>query len=96
VAGLVLAVLASGPVAAVPQGGADGMALVVFRPGMGVDEIAAAVGRVDGRLVWTDASGGVWLVAVEKGAGRLYRHGAVMVSNGPVGVGCLSWARVEV
>jgi uncharacterized membrane protein len=71
-------------------------ALVVFRPGMGLPEVVAAAEAVGGLPVWSDSGGGVWLIALDPGArpSALYRHGALMVSGGPVSLGCLGWARV--
>ena len=95
--GLALAALAAGPVAALPPAGlADGMTLAAFRPGTTFPQVVAAADAVDGRLVWSDAAGGVWLIAVGPGASpaRLYRHGALLVSNAGIGAGCLSWARL--
>lgn len=94
---LVLAVLVSAPLSARPSAGTpDDRALVLFRPGMDFGNIVAATDAVGGRLVWSDPVGGVWLIVLDARANTfdLYRHGALMVSNGPVAVGCLSWARI--
>lgn len=92
---LALGVLLAGPVAAIPPANPlnDGMSLVVFRPGATFADVVAAADAVDGRLVWTDESHGVWLIALgpDARASGLYRHGALMVSNAALGVGCLSW-----
>jgi hypothetical protein len=66
----------------------DDLVLVVFRP---------AVDAVDGGLPWTDQNAGVWLIALgpEARPATLYRHGALMVSQGPVTVGCLSWTALD-
>ncbi|MFN4099032.1 MAG: hypothetical protein ACK4GT_04580, partial [Pararhodobacter sp.] len=92
------ATLIAGPIAALPPVGLadNGMTLAVFRPGVTYAEIVAAADAVDGRLVWTDAGHGVWLIAMGPGAraGALYRHGALMVSNGALAIGCLSWTEV--
>ena len=73
------------------------MALVVFRPGLSFGDLVAAVDAVEDRMVWSDKHGGVWLIAMGPGASstKLYRHGALMVSNGPVAVGCLSWTGLQ-
>jgi uncharacterized membrane protein len=93
-----LLALVAGPVAAFPPTDLldDGMTLAVFRPGVSLPDIVAAADAVDGRLVWTDRSRGVWLIAVGPGArpSSLYRHGALLVSSGPVAAGCLSWAEI--
>jgi uncharacterized membrane protein len=97
---LAAAVVASGTIAAVPPAGAgtmpDDMSLVVFRPGIDMTGIVTALDAVDGRIVWTDENAGVWLVAIGENASAtsLYRHGAILVSNGPVAVGCLSWTEL--
>jgi uncharacterized membrane protein len=94
----VLAVLA-GPIAALPPADLldDDLVLVVFRPGLPFDGIVAAVDAVDGGLLWTDQKAGVWLIALgpEARPATLYRHGALMVSQGPVAVGCLSWTALD-
>jgi len=92
---LALAVLGAAPAASLPPPGAT-KALVLFRPGLGLEGAFAAVAAADGRVVWADASGG--LLAVELGpeasAWRLYRHGALLVgTSGPV-AGCLAWTKV--
>jgi uncharacterized membrane protein len=95
---LALFALIAGPLAALPSSDLleEGMTLVVFRPGVSFADIVAAADAVDGSLVWTDKSQGVWLIALGADAspGQLYRHGALLVSNGPVAIGCLSWAEI--
>jgi uncharacterized membrane protein len=97
-AGLALAVLVAGPVAALPPAGPgqDDKSLVVFRPGMDFLDVVAATDAVGGRVVWRDAGEGVWLIALGPDArpATLYRHGALMVAAGPFAVGCLSWTRL--
>lgn len=99
-AGIVITVaaLVTGPAAAVPPATAatDDMAVAVFRPGLTMGEMIAAVDAVDGRLVWTDAKMGVWVIALgpDARAVTLYRHGALMVSGGAIAVGCLNWTEV--
>lgn len=91
---LALAVLVAGPLAALPpEADPDGRTLVLFRPGISFAEVVAAADAVEGRLIWTDASEAVWIMALgpEASALSLYRHGALLVSRGPVSVGCLSW-----
>lgn len=95
---LTMAAMVAGPVAALPpkvEAGA-GTTLAVFRPGLSLDDIIAAADAVDGRLLWTDARRGVWLISLGPGvrASRLYRHGALMVSGGSIPVGCLNWTPV--
>lgn len=96
---LCLAALVAGPIAALSPANLpdDGMAFVVFRSGLSFADILSAVDAVEGRLVWTDEKGGVWLIEVGSGArvSSLYRHGALLVSRGPVAVGCLNWTDVQ-
>ncbi len=92
-----LAALLAGGIAALPPAGLpDDRALVVFRAGLGLPGVAAAAEAAGGTPVWSDASGGVWLIAFgpEARPAALYRHGAILVSNGPVAAGCLSWSRL--
>jgi uncharacterized membrane protein len=93
---LALTVLGAAPLASLPPPGAATTALVVFRPGLGLEGAFAAVAAADGRVVRAHATGE--LLEVELGSGasvwRLYRHGALLVgTSGPV-AGCLAWARV--
>jgi uncharacterized membrane protein len=94
-AGLVLTALLTAPVAARPPADiAKGdRTLVVFRPGLSFAQIEEAVEAAGGRLVWTDIRQSVWLVAHEPDQAPfgLYLQGAVMMSRGPVSLGCLSW-----
>lgn len=92
---LVALVVIGGPVAALPPGDGEAPVMVLFRPGTSFAEAAAAVGVIDGRIVWSDASG--QLMAVEPAAGarpsRLYGHGAMLVSQSLLPAGCLDWFR---
>lgn len=90
-----LAALVAGPIAATP-GPQEPLALVVFLSAQGLPEVAAAAAAAGGRPVWSDAGGRVWAVELGPQAvpSRLYRHGAVMVSQGPLALGCLSRSRV--
>ena len=87
--------LGAAPAASLPRPGAA-TALVLFRPGLGLEGAFAAVAAADGRVVRADASGE--LVAVrfgpESSVWRLYRHGALLVgTSGPL-AGCLAWTRL--
>jgi uncharacterized membrane protein len=88
------AVTAAGLVASMPPP-ASNTALVVFRPGIAVNEMFQAIDAVDGRVVWADRSGSVWAIHIADRAQtpRLYRYGALMVSPSAVSLGCLSWLR---
>lgn len=92
VAALVLAVLAAGPVAALPPPGVDTV-MVFYQPGTRPATVFAGIEAVDGRILWSSPAGDVWALDVkdkEKTA-LLYRHGAWMVSNSAFAIGCLAW-----
>lgn len=89
------AVLAAGPVAALPPSGTTSV-VALFGPGTAPADVFAAVAAIDGRAVWSDRTGALWVIDVE-GSGRswrLYRHGALLVGGGILPAGCLSWSRV--
>lgn len=91
---LTLAVLVAGPVAALPPPSVT-TAMVLFKPGTSAAEVFAAVAAVDGRVVWSDRSGGLWAVDLDDiaRARLLYAHGALFVSNGLLPAGCFAWSR---
>lgn len=67
---------------------------VVFAPGVSAEAAMAAVGAADARLVWTDPSMGVLVVAVaDEAKWRFYRHGALLVSGSGLPSGCYDWSR---
>jgi uncharacterized membrane protein len=97
-AALSVAVLVAGPWAALPPegGAAEGpaVALAVFLPGTGFEAVHGAAAAAGGVPVWADAEARVWAIEIGPDGGApwtLYRHGAVMVTGGPIAVGCLSW-----
>jgi uncharacterized membrane protein len=94
-AALALSVLGAAPWASLPPAGAT-TALVLFRPGLGLEGAFAAVAAADGRVVWADASGELLAVQLgpEGGAWRLYRHGALLVGTSGLAAGCLAWTKV--
>lgn len=67
---------------------------VVFSPGVSAPGVLAALDAVDGRLVWSDPSMAVVLVAMDD-ARRfgLYRHGALLVGGAGLPGGCAVWGR---
>jgi uncharacterized membrane protein len=91
-AALVLAVLVGGPVAALPPPGVDTV-MVFFKPGTAPKTVFAAIEAVDGRILWSAPSGAVWALDVKDRSKTplLYRHGAWMVSNSALAIGCLAW-----
>jgi len=88
------AALLTGGWAALPSGESDQL-LVVFRPGIHAAQASAALGRVDGRVMWVDREGLVWSIRTAEPAAalRLYGQGAMLVSHSPLGLGCVSWFR---
>ncbi|KAA0683617.1 DUF2243 domain-containing protein [Roseomonas genomospecies 6] len=91
---LTLAVLVAGPVAALPPPGVTTV-MVLFKPGTTPPDVFAAVAAVDGRTVWQDPSGQLWAIDLGEGGNpmALYRHGALLVSNGLLPTGCFDWFR---
>ena len=92
---LLLAVAVAGPLAAVPPPN-DGTIMVLFAPGTSPQQALAAMQSVDGRLLWTDASGQLWAIDVSSGGdpAGLYGRGAMLVSNSILPAGCFDWLRV--
>ena len=91
---LALAVLVAGPIAALPPPDIT-VVMVLFKPGTPVEAMLAAVADVEGRIIWTDASGDLWAIDLDDpGKARtFYRHGALLVSNTILPSGCLNWFR---
>ncbi|KQQ88891.1 DUF2243 domain-containing protein [Massilia sp. Leaf139] len=91
-AALVLAVLIGGPVAALPPPDVS-TTMVFFKPGTAPSQVFAGIDAVDGRILWSSPKGDVWALDVnDRGkTALLYRHGAWMVSNSALAVGCLAW-----
>jgi uncharacterized membrane protein len=92
---LTVAAVVGGAVAALPPPGVTSY-MVLFKPGTTPAQAIAALDHVDGRLMWSDRSG--QLLAVDLGTGgrpaELYRHGAMLVSNSLLPVGCFNWMRI--
>jgi uncharacterized membrane protein len=91
---LALLIPLSGTLAALPPPGVTAVT-VLFGPQTTSREAFAAVAAVDGRVVWSDGSGQVWVVDTPESATRweLYRHGALLVSGSLLPAGCFSWSR---
>lgn len=89
-----IAALLAGPVAALPTGESD-QVMVLFAPGVNGGAAFKALGDLDARVVWVDATGGLWAVQVDEPARAraLYRSGALLVSSSPFALGCFSWMR---
>lgn len=92
---LTVAAIVAGALAALPPPGVTSY-MVLFAPGTTPAQAIAALDHVDGRLMWSDPSGQLW--AVDLGTGgkpaELYRHGAMLVSNSLLPVGCFNWMRI--
>nr|WP_204354535.1 DUF2243 domain-containing protein [Paracoccus saliphilus] len=74
----------------------EGMPLtaVVFRAGLGEDQIAAVLEQAGARLVWADLTTGVVLVDMDlRHRLGLYRQGALLVGGSLLPAGCFAWSR---
>lgn len=92
-AGLALAVIGAGQLAALPPSGSTAT-FVVFPTGTSARAAFGAVAAVDGHVIWADPSSQVLVIepASDQTPWSLYRHGALLVGRTSPG-GCLSWAR---
>lgn len=90
---LVMAVLVAAPIAALPPPNQT-QAVVLFQPGVSEGQALSAIAAVDGRVLGTDPSRQLWAIDVATGdASALYRHGALLVSDALLPLGCFSWTR---
>jgi uncharacterized membrane protein len=94
---LVAAVTIAGPVAALPPAEStsapDSTVAVLFLPGTTEAQVIGAIAAVDGRIVWSNPAGDLWMITLSRSASRrpFYRNGALFVADGPlVPGGC--WA----
>lgn len=89
---LVLAVAVAGPIAALPPANVTTV-MVFFRKDTPPAEIFRAIDAVDARILWAAGSGDVWALDVKDKSrtGAFYKHGAYLVSNSALAVGCLAW-----
>ena len=87
-------VMAAGPVAALPPRDMSTV-MVLLPPGTGINDVVAAAAAADASLVWSDASGSLWALALGDAGDplQLCRHGALLVSNSILPTGCLDWIR---
>jgi uncharacterized membrane protein len=94
-ASLTLAAVVAGPLAALPASNDGGQTLVMFAPGVSPGAAFDALAEADARVVWVDASGGLWAVTLpDQGkVWRLHARGALLVSGSAVSLGCFSWSR---
>lgn len=88
--GLVLAAIIAGPVAALPPRDISTV-MVFFKPGTATEDVFAAIHATDARILWANAEGNVWALDVKEGSHLFYRHGAYLVSNSTLAIGCLAW-----
>lgn len=95
-AALAVTAVIAAPVAALGPGGSDEV-IVLFKPGTSGAAAFAALARADARVRWVDASGGLWAVRLpQPGAGRqLYADGALLVTDTPFALGCVSFTRTS-
>lgn len=93
---LALAVTAAGPIAALPPAGIDNSAvLVFFKPGTSADTVFKAIDAVQGRVLWANRSGDVWVVHIgDREPRSFYRFGAYLVSNSSVLSSCIAWSSI--
>lgn len=91
---LVVAALAAGPLASLPPSDQSQVA-VLFSPGTSELDAFAAIAAVNGRIIASDASGQLWAVDMPADGNplELYRHGALLVSNATLPLGCFNWTR---
>jgi uncharacterized membrane protein len=67
---------------------------VVFAPGASPAQVFDALDSAGARLVWSDRSMGVVVVAVRRERRwDFYRHGALLVGGTALAAGCSSWSR---
>jgi uncharacterized membrane protein len=92
-----IAALVAGPIAAWPAADDSGQVMVLFAPGTSSAAAFNALAGIDARVMWVDASGGMWAVQLSDPARArsLYRSGAWLVSSSPVALGCFSWTRAR-
>ncbi|MET0982919.1 MAG: DUF2243 domain-containing protein [Telluria sp.] len=95
-AALVLAVLVGAPVAALPPADVS-TTMVFFKPGTPPARVFAGIEAVDGRILWSSPAGDVWALDIGERSktALLYRHGAWMVSNSALAIGCLAWTSAK-
>ncbi len=91
---LIAGVLSAALLAATGTRGNDTVT-VLLRPGEEPVRLLAGLQEVDGRVVWNNPRGDVWVFTLAPGANasRLYAHGAMLVSGTLLPAGCSAWVR---
>ncbi|RUT32411.1 DUF2243 domain-containing protein [Arsenicitalea aurantiaca] len=91
---LVAATLIAGPLSALPPPD-QSQVVVLFRPDITEQQVVAAIRAANGRIIGSDASGQMWAVDMASGGNSsdFYRHGALLVSNSLLPIGCFNWTR---
>jgi uncharacterized membrane protein len=87
--------VATGVISASPWSGSSSVT-VVFSQGVAPSAVFAAVDNANGRILWSNPDGDVWMIDVESsfGAWGFYLDGALYVSGTVLGTGCFSAASV--
>lgn len=94
VAGVMTVVIAvAGSIASLPPADVSTV-MVFFKEGTPPAEIFRGIDAVDGRIVWASPKGDVWALDVKdkSRSGVFYQHGAYLVSNSALAIGCLAWS----
>ncbi|WP_420962390.1 DUF2243 domain-containing protein [Brucella sp. IR073] len=91
---LALAAAIAGPLAALPPPDQT-QVVVLFRPGITEQEAFAAIAAAGGSMIGADASRQLWAIDMASGGNpsEFYRHGALLVSNSLLPLGCFNWTR---
>jgi uncharacterized membrane protein len=71
----------------------NGPVMVLFAPGTTPQAALSAMQAMGAELIWTDPSQQLWAVQMSAGAppAGFFAHGAIMVSDSIVPLGCLDW-----
>lgn len=93
VVSLVLATLIAGPVSAIPPKDSS-TALVFFKAGTTPKQIFTAINSTDARILWANDTGNIWALNLNRKneSHYFYKHGAYLVSNSVLAMGCLAWS----
>jgi uncharacterized membrane protein len=69
---------------------------VLFAPGTRPANALEAVSMAGGRLVWSDTSGELMVIEINRGSSALslYRRGAILVSGSALPAGCFDYLRI--